>query len=81
VLGRVFAHHWGRTIAESDAVLFVTQTHQYQPELFNEVHAAQLGHDRLPVSGLPWSRWFSVCRSRTSPSPAALSFGLGVGRR
>jgi itaconyl-CoA hydratase len=52
VPGRVFTHHWGRTITESDAVLFATQTHQYQPELFNAVHAAQLGHDRLPVSGL-----------------------------
>lgn len=50
--GRVFAHHWGRTITESDAITFATQTHLYEPALFNWPYAAHLGHDRPPVSGL-----------------------------
>jgi itaconyl-CoA hydratase len=50
--GRIFQHHWGRTITEADAVLFATQTHQYQPALFNTIYARQLGHDLLPVSEL-----------------------------
>ncbi|GAA1853149.1 MaoC family dehydratase [Pseudonocardia ailaonensis] len=50
--GRLFAHHWGRTLTEADAVLFATQTHQYQPALFNAAYAAHLGHRDRPVSEL-----------------------------
>ncbi|WP_236792066.1 MaoC family dehydratase [Amycolatopsis sp. GM8] len=50
--GRVFSHHWGRTITESDATTFATQTHLYEPALFNRAYATHLGEDRLPVSGL-----------------------------
>lgn len=52
VPGRTFAHHWGRTVTETDAVLFATQTHQYQPALFNRRYAEHDGHDTPPVSGL-----------------------------
>ncbi len=50
--GRVFGHHWGRTVTETDAILFATQTHQYQPALVNRDYARALGHDCTPVSEL-----------------------------
>lgn len=51
-VGATFLHHWGRTVTQSDAIAFATQTHQYQPALFNVVYAAHLGHPSCPVSEL-----------------------------
>lgn len=48
-VGRLFVHHWGRTITESDAISFATQTHQYQPVWFNRDYASELGHVGLPA--------------------------------
>ncbi len=50
--GRRFLHHWGRTVTESDAITFATQTHQYQPALFDAVYAEHLGLRGSPVSEL-----------------------------
>lgn len=48
--GRVFGHHWGRTLTEGDAMLWATMTHLYEPRYLNAETAAELGHERLPVS-------------------------------
>lgn len=50
--GRVFCHHWGRTITAADAVLFSTQTHQAQPAQFNADYARLIGLPARPVSEL-----------------------------
>jgi itaconyl-CoA hydratase len=49
-VGRVFEHHWGRTITEGDAVLFSTATLAYNPLYFNAEHARRLGHPTLVVN-------------------------------
>lgn len=48
-VGQVFQHHWGRTITESDSVLFSSLTLSYNPLYFNAEFAAAHGHDRLVV--------------------------------
>jgi itaconyl-CoA hydratase len=50
--GRIFRHHWGRTITGADAILFSTQTHQAQPAQFNAHYAAMSGLPGRPVSEL-----------------------------
>jgi acyl dehydratase len=47
-VGRVFQHHWGRTIGESDNTLFSTLTLSYNPLYFNAPYARAHGH-RQPV--------------------------------
>jgi len=47
--GRVFRHHWGRTVTEADVVLFATQTHCYQPQFTNRDYARHLGFPEWPV--------------------------------
>lgn len=47
--GRVFIHHWGRTITRGDAVLFATTTHLSQPVHFNDDEAGRQGHSALPI--------------------------------
>jgi itaconyl-CoA hydratase len=42
--GRVFVHHWGRTITESDNTLFTTLTQAYNPMYFNVEFARENGH-------------------------------------
>ncbi len=51
-VGRVFKHHWGRTITESDSVLFTTLTLGYNPIYFNADYAQAHGHGRLVVNPL-----------------------------
>jgi itaconyl-CoA hydratase len=48
--GRVFEHHWGRTITESDNTLFTTLTLAYNPLYFNESYARDNGHDSVVVN-------------------------------
>lgn len=50
--GRVFCHHWGRTLTETDAILFSTQTHQAHPAQYNSDYARQIGFAARPVSEL-----------------------------
>ncbi|MFC5139382.1 MaoC family dehydratase [Actinomycetospora rhizophila] len=47
--GRAFDHHWGRTVTESDVVLWATQTHLYQPAYVNAERARHDGHAHRPV--------------------------------
>lgn len=49
-IGDVYRHHWGRTVTESDAILFATQTLAYNPLYLNVEHARSLGHPGLVVS-------------------------------
>lgn len=42
--GRVFEHHWGRTITPADNTLFTTLTQSYNPLYFNEPFAREHGH-------------------------------------
>ncbi len=51
-VGRVFKHHWGRTITEADSVLFTTLTLGYNPIYFNADYAQAHGHPRLVVNPL-----------------------------
>lgn len=48
--GRVFQHHWGRTITESDNTLFTTLTQGYNPMYFNEPFAREHGHPSVLVN-------------------------------
>ena len=48
--GRVFDHHWGRTINEGDNSLYVSLTQMYNPLYFNEPYAQSQGHDKVVVS-------------------------------
>lgn len=48
-VGQSFAHHWGRTLTESDGTLFATLTLSYNPTYFNVETARSAGHERLVV--------------------------------
>jgi acyl dehydratase len=49
-IGRVFVHHWGRTITGSDNTLFTTLTQAYNPMYFNEPFAKAHGHPDVVVN-------------------------------
>ena len=51
-IGRVFKHHWGRTITDADSILFTTLTLGYNPIYFNADYAQAHGHERLVVNPL-----------------------------
>jgi acyl dehydratase len=44
--GREFDHHWGRTLSESDNLLFSTLTSFYNPLYFNSAYARAEGYER-----------------------------------
>lgn len=52
VIGEVRDHHWGRTIGESDTLLFTTLTLSYNPMYTNRVYAQALGHPDIVVNPL-----------------------------
>ena len=43
--GRVFKHHWGRTITESETTLFSTLTLHFNPHYYNAAYARAHGRD------------------------------------
>jgi itaconyl-CoA hydratase len=49
-VGQQFQHHWGRTIIESDAILFSTLTLSFNPLYFNRVYAKAHGHPDIVVN-------------------------------
>ncbi|MGD0074977.1 MAG: MaoC family dehydratase [Candidatus Binataceae bacterium] len=51
-LGRVFQHHWGRTINEGDNSLFTTLTLSYNPIYFNREYAQAHGHPGIAVNAM-----------------------------
>lgn len=50
--GRVFEHHWGRTLTDGDNATFTTQTLSFCPLYFNEPYARAMGHPRTVVNPL-----------------------------
>ena len=50
--GRVFQHHWGRTVTDGDNATFTTQTLSFCPLYFNEPYARSLGHPKTLVNPL-----------------------------
>jgi itaconyl-CoA hydratase len=50
--GRVFDHHWGRTITDGDNAAFTSQTLSFCPLYFNEPYAQALGHPGTVVNPL-----------------------------
>jgi acyl dehydratase len=51
-VGEVRQHHWGRTIFESDTVLFTTLTLSFNPLYTNRAYAEALGHPDIVVNPL-----------------------------
>jgi acyl dehydratase len=49
-VGRVFEHHWGRTLNEGDNSLFTTLTLGYNPLYFNAEYARSNGHPGVVVN-------------------------------
>ena len=49
-VGQTFNHHWGRTIFESDTLLFTTLTLSFNPLYFNKPYAAAHGHPNIVVN-------------------------------
>lgn len=49
-VGQTFEHHWGRTISESDTLLFTTLTLSFNPIYFNREYAKAHGHPDLVVN-------------------------------
>lgn len=47
--GRKFAHHWGRTLNEAEAVSFATEYLLHQPQFFNREYARHLGFKDIVV--------------------------------
>jgi acyl dehydratase len=50
--GRVFVHHWGRTINEGDNALFTTLTLSYNPLYYNAPYARAHDHKNVVVNPL-----------------------------
>jgi itaconyl-CoA hydratase len=48
--GRVFEHHWGKTVTAGDNSLFSSITHAYNPLYLNAEHARAEGHADVVVS-------------------------------
>lgn len=48
--GRVFEHHWGRTVDYYDSVQFTLATVHHNPLYFNKEVAARAGHAQVPVN-------------------------------
>jgi acyl dehydratase len=51
-VGEVRVHHWGRTICESDTLLFTTLTLSYNPLYSNRAFAEAHGHPDIVVNPL-----------------------------
>ena len=51
-VGQVRTHHWGRTISESDTLLFTTLTLSYNPLYSNRDYAKAHGHPDIVVNPL-----------------------------
>jgi itaconyl-CoA hydratase len=51
-VGKVFEHHWGRTINAGDNSLFTTLTLSYNPLYFNVEYARAHGHPGIVVNPL-----------------------------
>jgi acyl dehydratase len=59
-VGDRFDHHWGRTITETDVVLFSSLTLAYQPATFNAVYAEATGMTALVPAALVFGIVFGL---------------------
>ena len=50
--GKVFNHHWGRTLSNGDNSLFTSLTQMYNPTYFNSEYAKENGHPGCVVAPL-----------------------------
>lgn len=50
--GRVFRHHWGRTVTLTEAISFATEHMLHEPSLFNQPYSQHLGYRDIVVSPL-----------------------------
>jgi acyl dehydratase len=50
--GQVFEHHWGRTLTESDAILFSTLALRFTPLYFNREYARAHDHTDIVLDPL-----------------------------
>ncbi len=50
--GRVFDHHWGRTLTAADSLLFSNLSMHYNPIYFNGEYARRLGYDEMVMNPL-----------------------------
>jgi len=50
--GQTFAHHWGRTLTESDGNLFSTVALRFTPLYFNAEYARAQGHPGVVIDPL-----------------------------
>ena len=50
--GRVYKHHWGRTITESETTLFSTLTLHFNPHYYNAAYARAHGHPGIVTNPL-----------------------------
>ena len=51
-VGHVFKHHWGRTVVNSDNIMFTTLTMNFNPLYFNREYAQRFGHRDMVVNPL-----------------------------
>lgn len=59
--GRLFRHHWGRSITEGDNALFSTLTLSFNPLYFNAEYARAHGHPGAVVNPmLVWTTVFGL---------------------
>ena len=70
-VGRVFEHHWGRTLNDGDNTLFSTLTLSYNPLYFNAPYARAHGHRQIVVN--PMLVEGQASRSRISAKRAGSS--------
>ncbi len=50
--GRVFEHHWGRTLSQAENALFTTLTLHFNPTYTNVEFARAMGHRDTPLNPL-----------------------------
>src|SRR5689334_9447166 len=50
--GRVFKHHWGRTITESESTLFSTLTLHFNPHYYNAAYARAHRHPGVVANAM-----------------------------
>jgi len=48
--GRVFDHHWGRTLTAADNTMFTTMTLHFNPTYFNAEYAKSLGYQGVVIN-------------------------------
>lgn len=51
-VGDKYYHHWGRTLTQTDNILFSTLTMNYNPIYFNDVWARKMGYKGIVINHL-----------------------------